>query len=366
MGSSHGGAGDGVGGRGVADPHGLDVSAGGEDVDARAVAGEAGTGIVLVGGADSDGLRGSSGGRLAGISVGEGVVAVVAGGDSHGETTLHGSRDGIIHSLVLATTEGHATNGGLASGLGVVSGPLDTLNNPVNGARATSVEDLDGNSVSLLGNTVGGAEDGASAVGAVAVVVSGCAASGVNAPGGTALDLVVLEVDASVDHINVDTLASVVGVDVRTLELVVTESGTLKTPLSASLLDAGVIGDDDLVGLNVGNGALHGEELVEHLSGHTDGVTLEGLDLESVLEGGVVGLGEALDLRHVDSHAEEGGLGMEDDKVLVLHNVGRLSVLEGHKGRCAQQHSCKQEGLRQDRHFTTSKTQVPMYSALIP
>lgn len=82
------------------------------------------------------------------------------------------------------------------------------------GTRAAGVEDLDGKQLGLLGNAVGLGADGAGNVGAVALAVGGVLVGEVLEPGGAALELGVVDVNAGVDDVGASALAGrlVVGV----------------------------------------------------------------------------------------------------------------------------------------------------------
>lgn len=276
VGRGHGGAGDGVDGILGADPGGLDVQTRSEDVGALAVVGEVGTAVIDGGGTNGDGLLGSGGRVVASIGV------VIASSDGEVKTLGNGGIDGHVKESSLATTEGHVGNGALEAlalaSLGVGDGllvrlgsPVDALDDVGHGARAVGAEDLDGVDVGLLGNTILLASDGAGAVGAVTVAVLVLVTLGSSvAPLGTALKVDVGDVGAGVNNIGIDTLTTLLGVQVlvegtEAESLAVGDASETPGSLLLGLGAARVLGDSIL-----GADGNHGVD---------DGVTLDGLDL---------------------------------------------------------------------------------------
>src|SRR5690606_33846529 len=94
----------------------------------------------------------------------------------------------------------------------LISGPLDTGGAVGQRDRAEAAQDLDANDLGVLGQTVLGAGEGASAVGAVAVVVlrGRTRVVEVGAELDAAGELVVVAVDTSVDDVRLHALASAV------------------------------------------------------------------------------------------------------------------------------------------------------------
>lgn len=276
VGRGHRGTRDGVDGVLGADPGGLDVQAGGKDVDALAVVGEVSTAVVNGGGTDGDGLLGSSGRVAAGIGV------IVAGSDGKVKTLGDGGVDGHVEESSLATTERHVGDGALEAlalaslgeldlllvGLG---GPVDALDDIGHAAGAVGAEDLDSVDAGLLGDTVLLTGNGAGAVGAVAVaVLVGVTLGSSVTPLGTALEVDVGDVGASVNNIGIDTLTTVLGVEVlvegtEAESLAVGDTGKTPRSLLLGLRGASVLGD----GLGGGDGD-HGVD---------NGVALNSLDL---------------------------------------------------------------------------------------
>ena len=220
MGGGHRGTRDGVGGILAADPGGEDAQARGEDVSALAVVGEVGTAVVEGRSANGDGLLSSGGGRVAGVGV------VVASSYGEVDTSGDGGVDNIVQGAGLATTEGHVGDGAtealsLASlgGLDLLDvrlgSPLNALDDIGHASRAVGAKDLDGVDLGLLGDAVLLTGDGARAVGAVAVAVDILVTRGNgSAPRGTALEVDVVDVGASVNDIGIDTLTTLGGVEV--------------------------------------------------------------------------------------------------------------------------------------------------------
>lgn len=186
MGGGHASSGDGVGGRRRADPGRQDAHTRGEDVEAGAKVGPASTDVLAVGRADGDGVW-CGGGRVVG-----GVLAVVASSHDDGHTGANGRGHSGVDGSGVRASKGHGEDGLVcdALGLGVGSNPLDTGNDARVGARSGRVKNLNSDEVGLVGDTVGGAADSTSAVGAVSVLVSvGRAGDEVRSPGSTAAEL---------------------------------------------------------------------------------------------------------------------------------------------------------------------------------
>lgn len=215
VGGGHGGSGERGGGVvGVADVGGEDVESRGEDVDTLAPVGEVCAVVAEGGGADGDGLV-----RCRGRGV-TGVLVLVARGDGEVQPRLHGGVDGEVERGGLAAAEGHVGGGALEPLAGLAlgvhpGGILDALEDVGHGPGAVGAEDLDGEEVGVLGDTVVGGGDGAGAVSAVAVAVDVLVVQRDGlAPGGAAAELLVVDVDARVDDVGVDAGTGVVVVQV--------------------------------------------------------------------------------------------------------------------------------------------------------
>lgn len=220
MGRGHGGTGDGVGGVLRTDPGGKDVETRSENVVALSVVGEVGTLVKECGGTDCDGVRSSSWGVVTRIGV------VVTGGNSEVDTSVNSGVDSKVEGGGLATSQAHVGSAALeALLLAILSGlesirvrlrsVLNTLDDIGHGTGAVGAKDLDGVDVRLLGDTVLLASNSAGAVSAVAVaILIGIAVGDGLAPFGTALEVNVLGVCASIDDVNVNALTAISSIQV--------------------------------------------------------------------------------------------------------------------------------------------------------
>lgn len=284
VGRGHGGTGDGVDGVLGADPSGLNVQTGGKDVGALAVVGEVGTAVVNGGGTNGNSLLGGGRRVVAGIGV------IVASSDGEMETLGDGSIDSHVKKSSLATTERHIGDRALEAlaltGLGLfdlvlvrLGGPVDALDDIGHGARAVGAKNLDGIDVGLLGDTVLLTSNGAGAVSTVAIaVLVGITEGSSVTPLGTALKVDVLSVGTSVNNISVDTLTTLFGVEVlvegtEAQSLAVGDTGKTPRSLLLGLGAARVLGDSSF-----GADGDHGVD---------DGVALNGLDLDEMLDDGL-------------------------------------------------------------------------------
>jgi hypothetical protein len=140
------------------------------------------------------------------------------------KTTVRCSVDDGLQYLGLTAAQTHVGDGTLVSGLSgssvlsfggggldgsLFSSPLHTTDHIAHATASVGSEDLDGNDVGSLGNTVAAGGDGARAMGAMSVVVlvhivrwDG------RTPGGTTLEFDVGDPDAGVDDVDVDALAA--------------------------------------------------------------------------------------------------------------------------------------------------------------
>jgi len=217
---SHRGTGDGVDGVLAADPGGLNVKTRGEDVVALAVVGEVGTLIGESAGTNGDSLLGSGRRVVARVGV------VVTGGNGEVDASVDGSVDSLVEEGRLAATQAHVGSRALealslallrnADLLGVgLGGVLDTLDDVRHGARAVGAEDLDGLDVSLLGDTVLLAGNSTRAVCSVSVaILIGITLRDGLAPRRTTLEVDVVDVGTGVDDVDVNALATILGVEV--------------------------------------------------------------------------------------------------------------------------------------------------------
>lgn len=211
-----------------------DGDTGGEDVDAGTVVGERSGAEAGVSGRNGEGV-GCVGGGLRGDGERVAVQVAVAGGDDGEHALGVGSLDGVGPGRGGRATEGQVDDGAGLAGLGgdVADGPVETGEDGGGGSRG-ALEDLDGDQVGLLSDTVGGAADGASNVGAVAESVGVGSADSVVAESGTAAELGVGNKDTGVDDVCVSVLSSGGVVDVRGGGAGAVADGT-KTPSSTSL-----------------------------------------------------------------------------------------------------------------------------------
>lgn len=244
VGSGHRSARDDVGGVSTADPGGLDVAARGEDVEDSAPVGEVGDSPLGIDGADGDGGLGRGRGEVGGVS------SRVTSSDGRDNTGGRGSVDGSVEGGREATAKGQVHDGGVLAAVGddVVSSPVEALENDGRG-RGAALEDLDGQERGLLGDTIGGAADGASNVSAVADAVLLVAGEGSEGLGGTATEVVVGVVDARVND---------VGVRVSTRGIIIDVAGSTRLTVGDGAETPGgrVLGDDGTLAHRGALGAL--------------------------------------------------------------------------------------------------------------
>ena len=198
--------------------NGVEMLTRGEDINTLAVIGEVGP-LVTQGRSPNGNGPFGGGGRVS-----AGVPVVVTGSESEVHVRVDGSVDGIIQSQRLATTQRHLCDGSLVPclssgsvfslGCSELSGslfnsPHNTANDISHGTTSVGTQDLDGNEVDSLGNTVLAGTNGTGAVGPVTVpvVVDVILWDGLS-PGGTTLELDVVHVDTSIDDVDVDALAT--------------------------------------------------------------------------------------------------------------------------------------------------------------
>ena len=204
------------------DPGGKDVESWSENVVALSVVGEVSALIRESGSTNGDSLLSSSWRVVARIGV------VITGSDGKMETGL----DGTVHSSIecwrFATSERHVGGRALEalglllailSGLDLLnvllSSPFDTLDDIGHGSRSVGSEDLNCVNVGLLGDTVLLTTNSTGAVSSVSVSISILVASWDGlAPVGTTLKVDVLGVGSGVNDIDINTLSSVLGVEV--------------------------------------------------------------------------------------------------------------------------------------------------------
>jgi len=239
----------------ITNPGGGDGSTRSENVGTFAVVGERAALIDLLdsaggegGGTDGDGGFDARGRTVAGVGV------IVTSGNNHQEASGDGGLHGVIESKRGTAAERHVSDGGLASGLLLVGGPVDTIDDTRVGTATVVAEHLDGEDVGLLGKTPLVTDSSGSDVGSVSVLVSvGGSAHSVVAPESTSgvLEVLMGDLDASIDDVDVDAVA-IVGVVVEVVVDVIGAGGgdTILAPANARLLLVAHVNEHDLVGLN--------------------------------------------------------------------------------------------------------------------
>lgn len=254
-------------------------------------------------------------------------------------TRLDGGVDGGIQGLGLATTQRHVGDGALEAlalavlgslDLGEVAlgGVLNATNHIRHAAGAVGAKDLDGVDAGLLGNTVLLAGNGTGAVSAMAVaVLVGITAGNGLTPLGAALEVDVLGVAASVNHVGVNALAALGSVEVLVEGAKVERLAVGHTSQTPGSL---------LLGLAIAGILSHGVLSVEGKHGVDNGIALDVLDLElcvsrcflprTLLGRGwtyIAAVPDVLDgtVREGAGIATEGSVGSIDTNlVLVLHS----------------------------------------------
>lgn len=181
----------------AAGPGGEDGVAGSKDIDNSAVVGERGTGIGRGGSTNSAGV---GGGRRRVVG---GVGVAVTSSDGEEDTSGDGPGGRVVDGGGERGTEGHVAEDTVGAALagGVLGDEVDTSDDAGEGAGAGGVQDLDGEELGVLGDTVGGAANGASNVSAVAVAVSVGGVDDVASPRSTAAEVLFL-LSAS-DHLEI-------------------------------------------------------------------------------------------------------------------------------------------------------------------
>jgi len=191
---------------------------GGEDINTLAEVREVSSLITQGGGTNGDSLLCGSGGVRAGIPV------VVTGSNGEVHARGDGTVDSVVQSLGLTTTQRHVSDGTLVPRLpgggilslgsgelvgGLFSSPQNTTDHISHGTTSVGTQDLDGNEIDSLGNTVLARTDGTGAVSSVtvAILVDVILRDGL-APGSATLELDVMNVDAGVDDVHVNALTA--------------------------------------------------------------------------------------------------------------------------------------------------------------
>lgn len=161
-----------------------------------------------------DGTDGDGGGDASGRDVGN-VLAFVTGGDDDSNALRSGILQGLVENVRLLAAEGHVDDrGGLAVVLkNVVNGSVNASDNSGSGSLL-ALEDLHAIYIGTLGHAVGLTNDRTSHMSTMALAVFLFTLEGGEDVFGTALKLVVGNLDTSVDDVGVGALAGVLFVNV--------------------------------------------------------------------------------------------------------------------------------------------------------
>lgn len=112
--------------------------------------------------------------------------------------------------MISLTSGSEFSTGGCGFELSLLRSPRDTGNDIGHGSTAIGAENLDGNEVCLLGDTILARSNGTGTVRTVtvAVLIFIVGWDGFP-PGGATLEFFVVDVDTGIDDVNVNTLATV-------------------------------------------------------------------------------------------------------------------------------------------------------------
>ena len=234
MGRSHGGTAEASSSAVATNVGRQDGDTGGEDVNTGTVVGERGGAEAGVGSGDGEGV-GRVGGGLRRDGKGVAVLVSIASGNDGEDALGVGGLDGVGPGGGGGAAEGHVDDGAGLAGLGgdVANSPVETGKDG-GGGTLSALEDLNRDQVGTLGNTVSGATNGTSNVGAVAESVGVGSADSVVSESGTTTKLGVGDDDTGVDNVGVGVLSSGRVVDVRGGGTGAVADGT-KTPGSTGL-----------------------------------------------------------------------------------------------------------------------------------
>mmetsp|Transcript_25216 Transcript_25216/g.27951 ORF Transcript_25216/g.27951 Transcript_25216/m.27951 type:complete len:294 (-) Transcript_25216:336-1217(-) len=195
--TGHGSPGNGSRRSGAANPAREHVSPRSEDVHAGSEVGEARASVAVVRRTNSE-RPFRSGGRK-GARRSSAVASCSNQQDARGGSSI----DGVVGTIVLATSEGHGRNFARPSVVGNVVDPSDGHRE----ASASPAHDFDVDKVSVASNTERATTNGASAVGPVAVEVTILLIAEVRARRGAALEVLVLNEDSSVKDVHGDIIS---------------------------------------------------------------------------------------------------------------------------------------------------------------
>jgi len=324
VGARHRGSTDSLSGGRRANPSGGDRLPRSEDFDASSVVGERGA-LVNLSVARGGGGGRSSGGGIGGAGRGDvaGILVFVTGGNGEEDASLDGRIHGVVESSAKASSEGHVGNSGPAVLL-IRSDVIDTSNHTSVGSRTIAAKDLDADEGNVFSDTVGSSANCSSDVGTVSIAIGVLSIAGkVGTEDGSSTEINVLDVDAGVDDEGINSSGGLlVGVHVVQDELSVVDS--VQSPSGISLEKAGFLrGAHDLVGLDEINDVIFGQEFVKDTGREASGVTKEGVrDAVRVEQSRILfGLNEGVELLHVSIALGLGGIGFENDNVLIRNNI---------------------------------------------
>lgn len=186
--------------------------------------------------------------------------------------------DGQVDGIRVGPTERHVHNRFALRVSSLVNDPLHALDDVGVVALSVGVEDLDGDDLSALGDTVGGTGDGGSNVSAVAVQVSVLLAGDeAGSPGGAATKFRVAGSDTSVQDVDSDTLS---GSGIKDVTLLAS-SGVRQAGKAGGSVDLAENGVGLDLGVELDKANLIGAgNLLDHVVIGIDGHSTAAIDLE--------------------------------------------------------------------------------------
>jgi hypothetical protein len=174
------------------------------------------------------------------------ISIVVTGSDGEVDTSINSSVDNSVQGGRLSTSQRHVGSGTLELGVLLlnslkmgIGGILNTLDDIGHGSGSVRSQDLDGNDLGLLGDTILLSTDSSGTVSSVSVsILIGIAYWDGLAPLGTALEVDVINVGTGVNNVDIDAIATGSLMDVlvegtETKSITVRDTG--KTPWSGVL-----------------------------------------------------------------------------------------------------------------------------------
>ena len=327
--------------------------------------GEVGPLIAQSGSTNGDGLH------CTGRRVRASIPVVVTSSNSKVHARLDSPVDSIIQSERFSATQRHIGDGtlvprlscgsvlGFSSGKFIgclVSSPEDTTDNISHCTTSAGTQNLDGDEVCSLGNTILARTDGTGTVSPMTVsilvdiILRNCLA-----PGSASLELEVVNIDTSVDHVHIDPFTA------RRIVLVQSESSKSK-PLAVrdarkTLKGGKIVGHATKLRLKgtypwsvalsiqcVNNGVLFNISNLRHLSdtlndgvGETTGVALEVTVVDLADTNGSLGkerviLVSSLEEVEMVVHGGRMEVILQHDNVRVVENLFGVHSLEGMEG----------------------------------